>query len=119
MVQTAGRQESYLLPLLRAALRHSGKIALFHPLAVETEEPYRACARIKWPENLLITATLVEGPTTLPVATDVWADSVLIQTDVGEGPALVQTASVPSDVSEIEPNAISFTRTAVVVIMLR
>ncbi len=97
-----GATESYLLPLLRGALRNSGELALFHPLAVEAQDPYRACGRIKWPQNLLLAATLVEGPTTLPVAPDVWADSVLIQTDVGEVPALVQSASPMADFSEID-----------------
>jgi len=98
-----GATESYLLPLLRAAVRRSGEISLFHPLAVDADEPYRACARMTWPENLLLAATLVEGPTTLPVASDVWADSVLIQTDVGESPSSVQTANLPTDISEIDP----------------
>ena len=100
-----GATESYLLPLLRAAVRRSGEVALFHPLAVHADELYRQCTRLAWPQNLLLAATLVEGPTTLPVAPDVWADSVLVQTDVGESPALVQSATLPPDVSEIDPTS--------------
>jgi len=100
-----GATESYLLPLLRAALRRSGELALFHPLAVDVADPYRACSRISWPENLLLAATLVEGPTTLPVAADVWADGVLIQTDVGESPSFLQTTTLPTEVSEIDPKS--------------
>jgi hypothetical protein len=100
-----GATESYLLPLARAALRQSTPIALFHPSAVAASDPYRAQARIEWPGNLLLAATLVEGPTTLPVASDLWADSVLIQTDAEGVSAPSLPAQVPADFSEIDPKS--------------
>jgi hypothetical protein len=98
-----GATESYLLPLVKAALRRTVEISLFHPLAVEPSDPYRSDARIEWPRNLLLAATLVEGPTTLPVTPDLWSDGVLIQTD------LESTSGVPTglsnDPSEIEASS--------------
>jgi hypothetical protein len=93
-----GATESFLLPLMRAAVRRCGAIALFHPAAVEAGDPYRAEAALEWPRNLLLAATLVEGPTTLPVAPDVWSDSVLIQMDLeGAGGLPSESNSGPSD----------------------
>jgi hypothetical protein len=100
-----GATESYLLPLIRSALRRSSPIALFHPSAVTAGDPYSACPRIDWPENLLLAATLVEGPTTLPIAPDIWADSVLIATDGGEGGQVGATAQATTELSEIDPKS--------------
>lgn len=95
-----GATESYLLPLAKAAIRHTVEISLFHPSAVEPSDPYKSEARIEWPKNLLLAATLVEGPTTLPVAPDLWNDGVLIQTDL-EGTSGVPTG-LSNDPSEFE-----------------
>lgn len=98
-----GATESYLLPLVKAAVRRTEEISLFHPSAVEASDPYRSDSRIEWPRNLLLAATLVEGPTTLPVTPDLWSDGVLIQTD------LEATSGVPTglsnDPSEIEASS--------------
>jgi len=76
-----GPTESYLLPLLRLARNHTASIPLFHPQAIDPSDPYRSEARVKWPANLLLAATVIEGPTTLPVAPDVWKDSILTAAD--------------------------------------
>jgi hypothetical protein len=98
-----GATESYLLPLIRAALRRTTGISLFHPAALEAGDPYRLDARVEWPKNLLLAATVIEGPTTLPVAPDLWSDSVLIQTDL-EGAGAIPTG-LGSDASEIYPSS--------------
>ena len=101
-----GATESYLLPLIRAAVRRTGAISLFHPSAVEPSDPYRSEARFEWPKNLLLAATVIEGPTTLPVAPDVWSDSVLIQIDL-EGADSFPTG-LSGDPSEIDPSSSLF-----------
>ena len=93
--------ESYLLPLVRATQGRTWSIPLFHPSAIDAEDPYRVYARIEWPKNLLLAATLVEGPTSLPFAPDLWAHSVLVQTEDdtesgGPGPKY-------AEISEIDP----------------
>lgn len=98
-----GATESYLLPLIRAALRRTTGISLFHPSAVEAGDPYRLDARVEWPKNLLLAVTVIEGPTTLPVAPDLWSDSVLIQTDL-EGAGAIPTG-LGSDASEVSPSS--------------
>ncbi len=100
-----GATESYLLPLLRMALRRSAAVVLFHPSAVNADDPYQTCSRIDWPQNLLLAATLVEGPTTLPVAPDVWADSVLIATDEGDNAQVASTVQTLREASEIDPKS--------------
>jgi hypothetical protein len=69
---------------------------------VEPSDPYRSETRLEWPKNLLLAATVIEGPTTLPVAPDVWSDSVLIQTDL-EGAGGLPTG-LGSDPTEIDPS---------------
>ncbi|MBS1984405.1 MAG: hypothetical protein JST16_09540 [Bdellovibrionales bacterium] len=91
-----GPTESYLLPLVRSVVRRGGEISLFHPAGVSSSDPYRGEARLKWPENLLLAATVLEGPTTLPVAPALWADGVYI--DVQAVPR-VGAAGEPSDAS--------------------
>lgn len=76
-----GPTESYLLPLLRLLRNHKSSIPLFHPQAIDPSDPYRFEGRLQWPTNLLLAATVIEGPTTLPVAPDVWQDSVLAIAD--------------------------------------
>jgi hypothetical protein len=72
-----GPTESYLLPLIRLVRNRAASIPLFHPQAIEPSDPYRSEARVQWPANLLLAATVIEGPTTLPVAPDVWNESIL------------------------------------------
>jgi hypothetical protein len=98
-----GATESYLLPLVKAAVRRNIEISLFHPSAVEPTDLYRSAARFDWPRNLLLAATLIEGPTTLPVAPDLWSDGVLIQTDL-EGTSRVATG-LGDDPSELEASS--------------
>ncbi len=76
-----GATESYLLPLLRLLRNHKASIPLFHPQAIDPSDPYQSEARLQWPTNLLLAATVIEGPTTLPVAPDVWKDSILAIAD--------------------------------------
>jgi hypothetical protein len=76
-----GPTESYLLPLLRLVRNHKASISLFHPNAIDPSDPYHSESRLRWPANLLLAATVIEGPTTLPVAPDVWKDSILAIAD--------------------------------------
>jgi hypothetical protein len=76
-----GATESYLLPLIRVVRNRAASISLFHPQAIDGSDPYRSDARVKWPPNLLLAATVIEGPTTLPVAPGVWNDSILAVAD--------------------------------------
>lgn len=76
-----GPTESYLLPLLRLTRNHAASIPLFHPQTIDPSDPYRSEARVKWPANLLLAATVIEGPTTLPIAPDVWNASILTAAD--------------------------------------
>jgi hypothetical protein len=80
-----GPTESYLLALLRNAMGRGPAVPVFHPQAVSGEDAYRYAARVEWPRNALLAATVVEGPTTLPIAMDVWSDALLVQTDVAGG----------------------------------
>jgi hypothetical protein len=95
--------DSFLLPLLRSALRRTSRVSLFHPKAVQADDPYQHLAKIDWPSNLLLAATVVEGPTTIPVSPNVWDDAAFIQTDVAEK-ALTPTDPI-GDVSEIDVSA--------------
>jgi hypothetical protein len=72
-----GATESYLLPLIRLVRNRTSSVPLFHPQAIDPSDPYRSEARVQWPPNLLLAATVIEGPTTLPVAPDVWNESIL------------------------------------------
>lgn len=99
-----GATESYLVPLMRA-VRRGSSFALFHPSAVAGDDPYHSEARIEWPKNLLLSATLVEGPTTLPVAPDLWSDGVLVQTDIEDAPASSAPIPGPTESSEIVPGS--------------
>lgn len=85
-----GATESFLLPLIRLVRNRAASIPLFHPQAIDPSDPYQSEARVQWPPNLLLAATAIEGPTTLPVAPDVWNESILAVADAdGEftGPA--------------------------------
>ena len=76
-----GATESYLLPLIRLVRNRAASMPLFHPQAIDPSDPYRSEARVQWPPNLLLAATAIAGPTTLPVAPDVWNDSILAIAD--------------------------------------
>lgn len=76
-----GPTESYLLPLIRLVRNRAASISLFHPQAIDPSDPYRSEARVQWPSNLLLAATAIEGPTTLPIAPDVWNESILAISD--------------------------------------
>ena len=93
--------ETYLLPLVSATQSRTWSIPLFHPSAVETDDPYRTYARIDWPKNLLLAGTLVEGPTSLPFAPDLWAQSVLVQTEADSESA--GASQNYTEQSEIDP----------------
>lgn len=76
-----GPTESYLLPLIRLVRNRAASIPLFHSQAIDPSDPYQSEARVQWPPNLLLAATVIEGPTTLPVALDVWNESILAVAD--------------------------------------
>jgi hypothetical protein len=67
-----GPTDSYLRPLIRPVRNHAASIPLFHPQAIDASDPYRSEARVQWAPNLLLAATAIEGPTTVPVAPDIW-----------------------------------------------
>jgi hypothetical protein len=94
-----GATESYLLPLLRLMRNRAASVPLFHPHAIDPSDPYRSEARIQWPANLLLAATVIEGPTTLPVAPDVWNDSILA---VAETDGDFTEPSEPNEPSEVD-----------------
>jgi len=93
--------ETYLLPLVRAMQGRTWSIPLFHPSAIDADDPYRVYARIDWPKNLLLAATLVEGPTSLPFAPDLWAHSVLVQTE--DDSVSAGAGQKYAELSEIDP----------------
>lgn len=76
-----GASESYLLPLIRLVRNRTASIPLFHRQSIAPSDPYRSEARVQWPANLFLAATAIEGPTTLPVAPDVWDASILVVAD--------------------------------------
>jgi hypothetical protein len=87
--------ESYLLPLLESVA--GGRcLRLFHQSTISLEDPYRNMHQVQWPSNLLLSATIVEGATTLPISLEVWNRGVLIETD-GDTP-LVSTLPEVSDI---------------------
>jgi len=90
--------ESYFMPLLEL-VADSGPLHLFHQSAVRPDDSYRDMHEIRWPSNLLLAATVVEGPTTLPMSVEVWGRGVFIETD-GDVPFL----STAPDVSQIAPD---------------
>jgi hypothetical protein len=94
-----GSTESYLLPLIRLVRNRAVSIPLFHPQAIDPSDPYRSEARVQWPPNLLLAATAIEGPTTLPVAPDVWNESILA---VAEGDGDFTGPAELGDPSEVD-----------------
>lgn len=93
-----GPTESYLLPLIRLVRNRAASIPLFHPSAIEPSDRYRSEGRVQWPPNLLLAATAIEGPTTLPIAPDIWNESILAVAEVdGEFTGTVELGD-PSEV---------------------
>lgn len=93
-----GPTESYLLPLLRLIRSHAASVPLFHPQAIAPSDPYRSEARVQWPANLLLAATVTEGPTTLPVAPGVWNESVLTAAEADGESTRADELGDPSEV---------------------
>lgn len=92
--------ESYLLPLLES-VTGDRYLRLFHQSTVSHEDPYRNMRDVQWPSNLLLSATVVEGATTLPISLEVWSRGVLIETD-GDVP-LVKAFPEVSDIACDKP----------------
>ena len=91
--------ESYLLPILQCAFGNFN-LQLLHPSLISPEVAYSDLAEIRWPSNVLLSASIVEGATTLPLCRDLWNSAVLVDTD-GETPKL---SAVP-DVVELDPES--------------
>lgn len=90
-----GPTESYLLPLLQMRAR-GGRIPLFHPgtaVGGPALEPI-----VNWPPNLWLAATLVDGPTSLPLSRDLLAFGVVIEVESCEQ----VVAGAPAASSEID-----------------
>jgi hypothetical protein len=72
--------EAYLLPILDcyadAWRGHQGKSLMWK----ETGE-LQAIRSVRWPKNLLLAGTLVEGPTTLGIPDATWSHATLVLTD--------------------------------------
>lgn len=61
--------ESYLIPLMEA---------IFFKKSLPVHSNNGAAQNFEWSENLFPTATIVEGPTTLPLSTGIWSRSMLL-----------------------------------------
>lgn len=96
--------ESYLMPLVRAIQRQDSSIPLFHPTAINAGDRYQAFARVEWPKNLLLAATLVEGPTSLPFCPDLWAHSILLVSEPHDNHPYQR--SKYTELSEIDPGSL-------------
>jgi hypothetical protein len=62
--------ESYLIPLLKS---------IFFKKSFPLTSSGNGTQNFDWSENLFLVATLVDGPTTLPLSFDIWSRSVLIE----------------------------------------
>jgi hypothetical protein len=84
--------ESFLAPLMDVVTR-GGAISIFHPDAVASSiiEP-----RIRWPANLRLAGTAIEGPTSLPICRDLLANAVVVETSPGES-----TTTSPTERTEV------------------
>lgn len=87
-----GPAESYLLPLLEcmsagASIRLPAAAGSGHTPVVET------------PANVRFAATVVDGPTSLPVARDLWAHAVLVEVEpcAKQPGAATEASEVPAD----------------------
>lgn len=97
--------ESYLLPFLQA-LRSRRELVLFHPTTTDEKDPYFNYARFTWPQNILLAMTLIEGATSLPLTPDLWADTILIQTDSYSRVNSLENEN--KQISEVEPTSSIF-----------
>lgn len=75
--------ESFLLPLLRLTSRRAETLPVFHPSAVDAGDAYEDASAIMWPANVILIGTAVDGPTSLPVPSQLWADAILIRCGIG------------------------------------
>jgi hypothetical protein len=75
--------ESVLIPLVRA-WRLGTSIRVFHPAAIDEDDPYADCASVIWPSNVLLACTLVEGATTLPMPSELWSSAVFVEIQAEE-----------------------------------
>lgn len=91
--------ESYLIPIIQCAFSKLN-LQLFHPSLISPKDAYRDLAEVQWPSNLLLSASIVEGVTTLPVCHELWNDAVLIETDCE-----VQKAWTTPEAAEIDPES--------------
>jgi hypothetical protein len=103
--------DSYLAPILDCyadtGRPGSRALPLFHPSTIDPNDPYADTPWLAWPANVLLAATLAEGPATLAPGADFWrvatflsaTDDSLIASDSrsrgGEG----QTEHVPTAVA--------------------
>lgn len=78
--------EAYLLPLLGCyadSWREVGgrTLPITHPYMLAPRSPYAVASRLRWPRNVLLAATLVEGVAVLPLPADLWSFATLINVD--------------------------------------
>jgi hypothetical protein len=97
--------ESFLWPILVAYAdswkTDSGRVlSLFDPAAVDEGDPFAPIASFRWPANVLLVATLVEGVSTLPLPKNLWQHSTLILTDQME----CESDSVASPPPGVKPS---------------
>jgi hypothetical protein len=98
--------EGYLLPLLDAALPNAEGRTTQRPLSpvldpvLCPDETDREALGGSWPENLLLAATIVPGPTTLPPGRSVWRVGTLILTE-----RALQGSAEPAEPNTLQPVA--------------
>ncbi len=73
--------DAYLLPLLtcyRSAWSDdlNATLSIAHPSMLSPDSPYAPVARIRWPPNVLLAGTLIEGSATVPLPPAIWLDAV-------------------------------------------
>ena len=75
--------ESYLLPVLACYTRRAGEhlrreLPVLHASTVPVGSGYEAAQRLRWPANVLLAGTLVDGSTVLPLPRSLWDDAALV-----------------------------------------
>lgn len=100
--------EAYLSPLLACyadgwTSRRPRSLPLFHPCAVDPSSPYAAVPTLRWPRNVLLAGTLVDGVAAMPLPTSLWDHAVLIHLEQFEADAAVEgnAADLTPPVSEV------------------
>lgn len=78
--------DSYLTPLLACyispwAAGSPRKLPLFHPANVAPEDPYATIPWLTWSSNVLLAATLADGPASLAPPGSLWGSAILIHLD--------------------------------------